>query len=65
MVKVPDFNEHPYLAPPLNLVNNELAYNTEWVHQIHCVYRVIAEYHRGLHRGPNGKEYFIDPTHNS
>lgn len=65
MVKVPNFQDYPYLAEPSNLVNEELAYNTAWVHQLHCVYWVMSEYHRVLHHGPNGKEYFIDPTHNS
>jgi hypothetical protein len=65
MVKVPDFKEYPYLAKPAHLLHNELAYNTAWVHQLHCVYWVMSEYHRVLHHGPNGEEYFIDPTHNS
>lgn len=25
----------------------------------------MKEYHRVLHHGPDGTEYFIDPTHNS
>ncbi|KAM7187575.1 hypothetical protein V8F33_011131 [Rhypophila sp. PSN 637] len=44
---------------------NTTGFNTAWVHQLHCVYWVMREYHRVLHHGPDGSEYFIDPTHNS
>jgi hypothetical protein len=65
MVKVPNFNDFPFLMEPSILFNDTRAYNTAWVHQLHCVYWVMREYHRVLHHGPDGTEYFIDPTHNS
>ena len=55
-------------------------YQASWVHQLHCLvcnsltlpestnfmqqFFVMKEYHRILHHGPDGTEYYIDPTHN-
>ena len=65
MVKLDDWEDYEYLTKPTELLNNEPAFNTAWVHQLHCVYWVMKEYHRVLHHGPDGTEYFIDPTHNA
>jgi hypothetical protein len=65
MVKIPDWESYPHLTAPTELIINGTAFNTAWVHQLHCVYWVMREYHRVLHHGPDGTEYFIDPTHNS
>lgn len=64
-MKIPDWPEYPFLTKPTEPVNDEPAFNTAWVHQLHCLYWVMQEYHRVLHHGPDGTEYFIDPTHNS
>ncbi|OJJ42661.1 hypothetical protein ASPZODRAFT_147073 [Penicilliopsis zonata CBS 506.65] len=69
VLDIPNFRDYSSLTLPMkNLIPEQQGssrYSTAWVHQLHCLYFVMKEYHRVLHYGPDGSEYFIDATHNS